>query len=102
MQMQRLDDVRKYEVDTLNCRDENLPAGQSIDRLNGELELCDVDFGYSSLEKPLINKFSLHIETEHWKRKKPRRLTTARSFNVAGAEGLEPSACGFGDRRSTS
>ena len=66
MQMQRLNDVRKYEVDTLNCRDENLPANQPIDRLNGELELRDVDFGYSPLEKPLINKFSLHIEPGHW------------------------------------
>lgn len=66
MQMQRLNDVRKYEVDTLNCRDENLPADHPIERLNGELELRDVDFGYSPLEKPLINKFSLHIEPGHW------------------------------------
>ena len=66
MQMQRLDDVRKYEIDDLNCRDEKLPEGQPIARLNGELELKDIDFGYSPLEKPLISKFSLHIEPGHW------------------------------------
>lgn len=71
MQMQRLNDVRKYEIDDLNCRDdkgsselENVPT--SLQRLNGELELKDIDFGYSPLEKPLINKFSLHIEPGHW------------------------------------
>ena len=66
MQMQRLNDVRKYEIDSLNCRDEKIPEGQPIERLNGELELKDIDFGYSPLEKPLISKFSLHIEPGHW------------------------------------
>ena len=64
MQMQRLDDVRRYEIDDLNCRDEEL--SETVDRLNGELELKDVDFGYSPLEKPLLNKFSLHVEPGHW------------------------------------
>ena len=70
MQMQRLNDVRRYEIDDLNCRDEKLaPESQAlvpVQRLNGELELKDIDFGYSPLEKPLINKFSLHIEPGHW------------------------------------
>ena len=65
MQMQRLNDVRKYEIDDLNCRDEKISA-EPVARLNGELELKDVDFGYSPLEKPLINKFSMHIEPGHW------------------------------------
>lgn len=65
MQMQRLNDVRKYEVDTLNCRDEKF-SDEPVARLNGELELRDIDFGYSPLEKPLLNKFSLHIEPGHW------------------------------------
>ena len=70
MQMQRLNDVRRYEIDDLNCRDEKLaPESQAlvpVQRLNGELELKDIDFGYSPLEKPLISKFSLHIEPGHW------------------------------------
>ena len=65
MQMQRLNDVRKYEIDDLNCREEKI-SDEPVARLNGELELKDVDFGYSPLEKPLINKFSLHIEPGHW------------------------------------
>ena len=65
MQMQRLNDVQKYEIDDLNCRDEEI-SDVPIERLNGELDLRDIDFGYSPLEKPLISKFSLHIEPGHW------------------------------------
>ena len=67
MQMQRLNDVRKYEIDDLNCsEDVKKLSYDNIARLNGELELKDIDFGYSPLEKPLLNKFSLHIEPGHW------------------------------------
>ena len=65
MQMQRLNDVQKYEIDELNCKDEQ-KSDEPVMRLNGELELKDVDFGYSPLEKPLISKFSLHIQPGHW------------------------------------
>ncbi|MBR1646424.1 MAG: NHLP family bacteriocin export ABC transporter peptidase/permease/ATPase subunit [Selenomonadaceae bacterium] len=64
MQMQRLDDVRRYEIDDLNCRDEEISG--NIERLSGELELRNVSFGYSPLEKPLLNNFSLHIRPGHW------------------------------------
>ena len=64
MQMQRLNDVYKYEIDDLNCRDEEITG--TVERLNGELELRNVAFGYSPLEKPLIHDFSLHIEPGHW------------------------------------
>ena len=64
MQMQRLDDVRRYEIDDLNCREEEV--SDHVDRLNGDLELREIDFGYSPLEKPLLSKFSLHIEPGHW------------------------------------
>jgi len=65
MQMQRLDDVRRYGIDTLNCKDEDVKTND-IKRLSGELELKDIDFGYSPLEKPLLNKFSLHVKPGHW------------------------------------
>ena len=65
MQMQRLDDVRRYEVDDLNCRDEEV-SDKPVERLSGDLELRNIDFGYSPLEKPLLSKFSLHIEPGHW------------------------------------
>ena len=64
MQMQRLDDVRRYEIDDLNCRDEEISG--NVERLSGELELRNVSFGYSPLEKPLLNNFSLHIRPGHW------------------------------------
>ena len=66
MQMQRLDDVRRYEIDELNCADKNYNDDVEIKRLNGELELKDINFGYSPLEKPLLNKFNLHIKPGHW------------------------------------
>jgi len=67
MQMQRLNDVRRYEIDSLNCRNEDeVSSTDNLQRLNGELELKDIDFGYSPLDKPLLNKFSLHIEPGHW------------------------------------
>lgn len=66
MQMQRLNDVRKYEIDSLNCRDENISSDTNIARLNGELELKEIDFGYSPLEKPLLHKFSMHILPGRW------------------------------------
>ena len=65
MQMQRLNDVQKYEIDDLNCGEER-KSDDPVMRLNGELELKDVDFGYSPLEKPLINNFSLHVKPGHW------------------------------------
>ena len=66
MQMQRLDDVRRYEIDSLNCAEENYTDEENIQRLSGELELKDIDFGYSPLEKPLLNKFNLHVKPGHW------------------------------------
>ena len=64
MQMQRLNDVRRYEIDDLNCAEEKISG--NVERLSGELELKNIDFGYSPLEKPLLNKFSLHIKPGHW------------------------------------
>lgn len=64
MQMQRLDDVRRYEVDDLNCKDKEISG--NVERLSGDLELRDISFGYSPLEKPLLKNFSLHIKPGHW------------------------------------
>ena len=64
MQMQRLNDVRRYEIDDLNCSDERI--SENVKRLSGELELKNIDFGYSPLEKPLLHNFNLYIEPGHW------------------------------------
>ena len=68
MQMQRLNDVRRYEVDNLNfpSQEEDLQKSFSADRLSGDLRLTDVSFGYSPLEKPLLENFDLHAEPGEW------------------------------------
>ena len=73
MQLQRLNDVRSYEVDDLNfpsggkvpasCTD---AAGKPLLRLSGELAIKDVSFGYSPLEKPLLEHFDLHARPGGW------------------------------------
>ena len=67
MQMQRLNDVRCYEVDSLNYPPENSPVAAKIQgRLSGELELKAVSFGYSPLEPPLLQDFNMHLKPGHW------------------------------------
>ena len=66
MQMQRLNDVRRYEVDSLNFPADNAQRTYSKDRLNGDLILEDINFGYSPLEKPLLSNFNLHIKPGGW------------------------------------
>lgn len=64
MQMQRLNDVRRYEIDDLNCADEKV--SENVERLSGELELKNISFGYSPLEKPLLENFNLHLLPGRW------------------------------------
>ncbi len=70
MQMQRLDDVRRYKIDSLNYPSEaEEEAKQKTfpgDRLSGELVLRDVSFGYSPLNPPLIEHFDLALEPGEW------------------------------------
>ena len=72
MQMQRLDDVRRYKIDSLNYPDEEMKRAQAESfrgrgsRLSGELDMKDVSFGYSPLEPPMIEHFNLHLEPGRW------------------------------------
>ena len=73
MQMQRLNDVRRYEVDSLNfpAGEEgrgarSSPTGEAPLRLSGDLRLSDVSFGYSPLDKPLLEHFDLHARPGRW------------------------------------
>jgi len=85
MQMQRLNDVRAYEVDSLNFpadakQSHHAPASAlghpwpspadaktaEVETLAGDLQLKDVSFGYSPLEAPLLNHFDLHARPGRW------------------------------------
>ena len=66
MQMQRLDDVRRYDVDSLNYPDEKQKITFKGSRLSGELELRNISFGYSPLDPPLLEDFNLHIKPGRW------------------------------------
>ena len=71
MQMRRLDDVWKYQIDTLNYPDEAALEKQAASaapkvRLKGSLELKDVSFGYSPLDPPLLEHFNLSLRPGQW------------------------------------
>ncbi len=68
MQMQRLNDVRRYEPDSLNFPPPEQEAKKSFPqtRLSGEVTLSDVKFGYSPLEAPLLSDFHFHAAPGDW------------------------------------
>jgi ABC-type bacteriocin/lantibiotic exporter with double-glycine peptidase domain len=61
--MNRLDDVTRYPTDTQyeQTREKLEFDGKQI-KLSGHVELRDITFGYSPLDKPLIEGFSLSVE----------------------------------------
>ena len=66
-EMERVEDVMRNPVDVPEDPQE-LPATQDLDRekLRGQIDLQDVSFGYSPLEPPLIDRFSMHLEPGQW------------------------------------
>ena len=65
-QMRQLDDVRRYEEDSLNYPSGEQKVSFPGDRLSGELELKDVSFGYSPLDPPLLEHFSMKMAPGDW------------------------------------
>lgn len=58
--MERIEDVLEYPADIEYKREEIREDGE-YDKLNGSVELRHVTFGYSRLEKPLIEDFNLTL-----------------------------------------
>lgn len=57
--MSRVEDIMKYNVDEKYAQDKELiPMEQ---KLSGHVELRDVSFGYSILEKPLVDDFNFTL-----------------------------------------
>ena len=70
-QMERIEDVMNYEADAPEeCEDPKevsiLREDYGREKLRGQVDLEDVSFGYSPLERPLIEDFSVHIEPGQW------------------------------------
>lgn len=59
-QMNRLDDVLQYRVDP-RTEEKKGDSRDQRTKLSGRVELADVTFGYSPLEKPLITGFSVSL-----------------------------------------
>ena len=59
-QMNRLDDVLQYRIDPRTEEKKGEPKDKRT-KLSGRVELVDVTFGYSPLEKPLITGFGISL-----------------------------------------
>ena len=57
--MSRVDDILRYEEDEKYTQKTDIHA--SNQKLSGEIELKDISFGYSRLEKPLVENFNFHL-----------------------------------------
>lgn len=60
-QMERVEDVMEYPDDSAVLNHET--DSQNLSKLSGNIELRNISFGYSRLEKPLIRDFSLSMKT---------------------------------------
>ncbi|MGI6220838.1 MAG: NHLP family bacteriocin export ABC transporter peptidase/permease/ATPase subunit [Coriobacteriales bacterium] len=70
-QMERVEDVMRYDVDVPEDHDYSYSAEEAKstfgrEKLSGKLDLEGVSFGYSPLEPPLIEDFNLHLEPGSW------------------------------------
>ena len=60
-QMERVEDVMEYPEDPSVA--DNAAENAEIKKLRGNIELKNITFGYSRLEEPLIESFSLSLKT---------------------------------------
>lgn len=62
-EMERIDDVMEYPDDPCLVRTADIEDAVDVAKLRGNVELKNVTFGYSRLEPPLIDNFSLSLRT---------------------------------------
>jgi ABC-type bacteriocin/lantibiotic exporter with double-glycine peptidase domain len=61
--MARLDDVLRYPAEQQGALDASqITSGDALAKLTGQVELRDISFGYSRLDPPLIEHFSLTLK----------------------------------------
>ena len=59
--MERIEDIMEYPTDVEYSNDP-VPKDAEYNKLSGRIELRNVTFGYSRLDKPLIENFSMTLE----------------------------------------
>ena len=59
-EMERIEDVMEYPEDK-NGASKSTVKAEVYNKLSGDIELCNVTFGYSRLAEPLIKDFSLNL-----------------------------------------
>ena len=59
--MERIEDVMNYPSDVCYESEDLLSEEDSFEKLKGNIELRNVSFGYSPLDKPLIKDFNLSV-----------------------------------------
>ncbi|MCC8015693.1 MAG: NHLP family bacteriocin export ABC transporter peptidase/permease/ATPase subunit [Eubacterium sp.] len=60
-EMERVEDVMNYPLDVNCSNEEGLKDDEEYSKLSGSVELKNVTFGYSRLQPPLIENFSLKL-----------------------------------------
>lgn len=66
MQLQRLDDVLRYQADDYFYSQKKLPNETKRAYVSGLTEIREVTFGYSPLSAPLLDNFSLKMKPGRW------------------------------------
>ena len=61
-QMERVEDVMEYPED-VNIQEDPELKTEELDKLQGNIEIKNVTFGYSKLEEPLLRDFSLSVKS---------------------------------------
>lgn len=61
-EMERVEDVIKYPTD-VEFNDDDIDEDEDYDKLSGTVELKNITFGYSRLAPPLLENFSMKLET---------------------------------------
>ena len=66
-EMERVQDVLNYKPDVPESdADDGGADGQALDKLTGTIDVKGLTFGYSRLEKPIIENLDLHAEPGQW------------------------------------
>lgn len=60
--MDKLDDVFKYKIDKEYQKELSIDKNYKKSKLDGFIDLKNIEFGYSKLAKPLIQNFNLSVE----------------------------------------